>query len=91
MTVKNVMQIKFGVTIKVNVSTEIFKKNVSRKGYFWNPATCSCENARYAGSITDDSLISWDEVIETAKSIWQKLFQQKVFQQILMKKKESVN
>ena len=45
------------------------KKIVSRKSYFWNPATCSCENARYTGSITDDSLIACDEVTETTKSI----------------------
>ena len=35
----------------------------------WNPATCSCENDTYAGSIIDESVIMYDEIIETTKSI----------------------
>ena len=26
------------------------------KGYFWNPATSSCKNGKYAGAIIDDSV-----------------------------------
>ena len=43
--------------------------NACGKGYIWNPATCSCENGRYAGSIIDDSVITCDEIMETAKGI----------------------
>ena len=30
---------------------------------------CSCENGKYARSITDDSVITGDEIIDTTKSI----------------------
>ena len=29
----------------------------------WNPATSSCKNGRYLGSIIDDSVITCDEII----------------------------
>ena len=32
--------------------------NVCRKDYIWNPATCSCENAKYSGSIIDGLVIA---------------------------------
>ena len=35
----------------------------------WNPATCSCENIKYVGSIIGNSLITCDEVIEMRKTI----------------------
>ena len=40
---------------------------VKEKGYFWNPAICSCKNGKYAGSI-DDSIVMRDEIIDTTKS-----------------------
>ena len=40
-----------------------------QKSYFWNPATCSCENGKYAGSITDNSVITCDEIIDTTKKV----------------------
>ena len=40
-----------------------------KKGYTWNPVTCSCENGRYTGSIVDDSMIKWDGITETTKNI----------------------
>ena len=39
------------------------------KGYTWNPALCSCENGKYVGVITDDSVITCDEIIDTTKII----------------------
>ena len=39
------------------------------KDYIWNPATCSCENGKYLASITDDSVITWDKIIEETKTI----------------------
>ena len=41
------------------------RKNMCGKGYIWNPATCSYENGRYARSITDDSVITCDEIFLT--------------------------
>ena len=43
--------------------------NICEKGYFWNPATCSCENGKYLTSITDYSVITCDEIIEETKTI----------------------
>ena len=37
------------------------------KGSIWNPATCSCENVKYVGSVIDDSVISCDEIIDKTK------------------------
>ena len=37
------------------------------KGYFWNPATCSSENGKYAGSISGDSVVICDKIIEETK------------------------
>ena len=34
-----------------------------------NPATCSCKNGKYIGSIIDDSVITCGEIIEEAKTI----------------------
>ena len=35
------------------------------KDYIWNPTTCSCQNRKYLASITDDSVITCDEVTES--------------------------
>ena len=43
-------------------------KNVCEKSNIWNPATCSCENGKYLGSIIDNSVVS-GEIIETTKNI----------------------
>ena len=32
---------------------------------YWNPATCSYQNLKYLASITDDSAIMIDEVIDS--------------------------
>ena len=40
-----------------------------KKGHIWDPATCSCENDRHAGSIIEDSVIMCNEIIETTKPI----------------------
>ena len=64
------------------------KKLVCRKDYIWNLAICSCDNGKYLASIIDDSMVinttNWwncDEIINTTIK-----FQQKQFQQILMKR-----
>ena len=38
------------------------------KDYTWNPTSCSCENGQYLASITDNSLITCDEIIEQTKT-----------------------
>ena len=40
----------------------------AKENYIWNPATCSCENGEYVGSIIDDSVIMCDKIIEEAKT-----------------------
>ena len=40
------------------------KRHVCEKDYIWNPATCSCENAKYLASIIDDSVITCDKIID---------------------------
>ena len=36
------------------------KRHVCEKDYFWNTATCNCENGKYLASIMDDSAIICD-------------------------------
>ena len=43
------------------------------KYYIWNPATCSCEDSKYVGSIINDSVITYDEVIEETKTVATKI------------------
>ena len=46
------------------------KKHICEKDYIWNPATCSCKNGKYLASIIeDDSVITYDEIIEETKTI----------------------
>ena len=56
---ENVVQIKCGILINVEVSVK------KKKDYIWNPATCSCKNAKYFTNIIDDSVIMCDEVTES--------------------------
>ena len=62
--VENLIQIKSGITINVDVNVKTLKKHrVCQKDYIWNPATSSCENFKYLASIIDDSVITCDEII----------------------------
>ena len=42
---------------------------VCEKSYIWNLITCSCKNGKYLGSIIDNSVAIYDEVIDTTKAI----------------------
>ena len=53
------------------------KHHVCKKGFIWDPATCSCEIGKYLASINEDSMIMCDEIIEK---------KQELFQHVLMKK-----
>ena len=39
------------------------------KDYIWNSDACSCVKGKYVGGIIDDSLIMYDEIMDTTKSI----------------------
>ena len=43
--------------------------HVCKKNYIWNPATCSCTNDKYVGSINHDSVIMCDETIKEIKAV----------------------
>ena len=64
---ENVIQIQSGITINVDVRVKI--RNVCKKDYIWNPATCCCKNGKYLASIIDDSVITCDIIIEETKTI----------------------
>ena len=36
------------------ISVDVSVKNVYKKDYVWNPATCNWENEKYLASIMDD-------------------------------------
>ena len=42
---------------------------ICEKDYIWNPARCSCKNGKYLASITDDTVITCDEIIEETKTV----------------------
>ena len=49
---------------------EYKKHHICDKDYIWNLATCSCENEKYLfASIIDESLITFDQIIEKTKTI----------------------
>ena len=62
MMVKNVVQMKSGITINVGVSAR--KTYLCKIDYIWIHATCTCENDKYVESITNDSAIMCNEIID---------------------------
>ena len=50
------------------------------KEYIWNPPIFSCENGKYLANIMDNSVIMYDEIIESYYE------ETKLFHQILLKK-----
>ena len=78
MTVKNVIQIKLGIMINVDVNIKII---IGPKKFI----------AGILLSIIDNSVVMCDEIIETTNLLQQKIFRQnflrqKIIQQILMEK-----
>ena len=57
--IKKVTRIKSVITISVVVNVKI-QKNImcAKKNYIWNPATCSCKNGKYVGSIFSNSVVT---------------------------------
>ena len=50
------------------MNVNLKEHHVCEKDYDWNTATCSCKNGKYLGSIIDDSVVTCDEIKETAKN-----------------------
>ena len=69
LVVKNVIQIKSGITVDVIVSAKIQKHAVCEKNFIWNSSICTCENCKYLEGIIGDSLIMCDKIIEVTKTI----------------------
>ena len=40
-----------------------------QKNYIWNSAACSCKNDKYLKSITNDSVTTCNENIDTTKTV----------------------
>ena len=44
-----------------------------KKGYFWKPSTCICENNKYLISIVDTSLIKCNEIVSVVDIVSTKI------------------
>ena len=62
---ENVIQIKSGIMINVGASV---KNIIYVKKYIWNPATYSCENGKYLASIIDNSVITYQKIIDIVET-----------------------
>ena len=51
------------------MSTKIQENIIWWKNYFWNPSTCTSECGKHLGSITGNSVITCNEIIEATKPI----------------------
>ena len=89
----DIIQIKSGITVNVGVKSVKIRKNiVCEKDYIWNPATCTCENGKYVGSIIDDLVVTCDEITEATKTVpTKKYFNKKRFNINYNNKKYSTN
>ena len=69
--VENVTWIKSGIMVNVNVSVKTWKNIMCVKKFiFWIAALETiCQNGKYLGSVTDNSVITCDEIIEEWKTI----------------------
>ena len=59
---KNMTQIYVRIKIQENIIC-------AKETFFWNSATCSCQNDKYLGSIIGDSVATCDKVIDTSKTV----------------------
>ena len=65
LTTENIIQIKN----EINVECKNLRKHVFEKNYIWNHGPCTCENSKYIGSISGDSVIMCDEIVEATKPV----------------------
>ena len=69
--VKNIIQFKSGIKIRVNVSVKIYLNIVyAKKYYLLNRSACPCQKNEYLGSIIDDSVVTCDETTKPTKTIF---------------------
>ena len=40
-----------------------------KKNYIWNPAICAYENVKLLENIIDDSVSTWDKILNAADSV----------------------
>ena len=52
--------------INADVSVKVI---ICEEDYISNPSTCSCETKKYLASIIDDSVITFDEIIEETNTV----------------------
>ena len=64
---------------------ECKKCHTCGKYYIWNPGTCNCEDGKNSASIIDDLAIRCDDDIESYEE------EEKLFRQVLMKRKQPTN
>ena len=59
------------MTKNVGVSVEVQKKFpvLLKKNHVWNRDRCICQNGTYLGSIIDDSVITFNEIMEETKTV----------------------
>ena len=70
LTVKNVNRIKSGNNNKHQCDHKNPKEHrVCEKGYVWNPAKCSSKNGKYILSITGNSVVKCDDIIDITKDV----------------------
>ena len=58
------------MTTNVGACAKMKKNIICAKRIIWNPATCTCENGRYAESVTDNSVITCDEIIDAVGKLY---------------------
>lgn len=66
--VENTAEIKSGITINVDVSAKI-RENMCEKRCIWNLSACNIEIGKCSGSVTGDSVITRDKIIEATKTV----------------------
>ena len=59
------------MTKNVGVSVKVQKKFpvLLKKNHVWNRDRCICQNGTYLGSIIDDSVITFNEIMEETKTV----------------------
>ena len=92
--IENIIQIQIGITINVDASAKIRKKNIvcAKKIAFGILVHILVKNDKYLEIVTGDSVITCDEIIEGNKTVPTgavtiKIFKQKLFQKILREKR----
>ena len=88
LTVANVTQIKSGIMISVGCKCKNLQEHhAPKKDYTWNPATCNRYHGEYLASSTDDSVITYDKILNAADTVSTNGSANVLYQQIMITKK----